>query len=89
MRRAVTTPRFEADYVALAKSGDGKALARVDALMEAALVSPYAGIGKPEPLRGDLAGLWSRRVDRKDRLIYSVEGDAVTFLQCRGHYDDR
>jgi hypothetical protein len=46
------------------------------------------GIGKPEPLVGDLAGFWSRRINEKDRLIYKVEGNDIYILACRFHYDD-
>ena len=47
-----------------------------------------SGIGKPEPLMGDLAGFWSRRINEKDRLIYRIEGDQLIVLSCRFHDDD-
>ena len=47
---------------------------------------PFDGLGKPEPLKGDLAGCWSRRIDEKHRLIYSVEKDIIHLLSCYGHY---
>ena len=46
------------------------------------------GIGKPEPLRGNLAGFWSRRINDKDRLIYSIDEENVYILSCRYHYSD-
>ena len=49
----------------------------------------YTGIGKPEPLSGNLAGFWSRRINDKDRLIYKIEGNNVYVLACRYHYEDR
>ena len=49
----------------------------------------YDGIGKPEPLRGDLSGWWSRRIDEKNRLVYKIiDDEAVEISQCKGHYDD-
>jgi toxin YoeB len=49
---------------------------------------PFGGTGKPEPLRGDLSGWWSKRIDQEHRLIYQVVGDALVIAQARGHYDD-
>ncbi|MBR5755754.1 MAG: Txe/YoeB family addiction module toxin, partial [Erysipelotrichaceae bacterium] len=46
-------------------------------------------IGKPEPLKGDLQGWWSRRIDEKNRLVYKVEGEDIIILSCRFHYSDR
>ena len=51
--------------------------------------TPFEGEGKPEALSGDLAGMWSRRINEKDRLVYRVEQEIVTILQCRGHYSDK
>jgi len=50
--------------------------------------NPFDGIGKPEPLKGNLTGYWSRRINDKHRLIYKVEDDIVYLLSCYGHYDD-
>ena len=50
------------------------------------LRSPYEGIGKPEALKGDLKGFWSRRIDGEHRLVYTVEGDSLLIAQCRHHY---
>lgn len=47
----------------------------------------FDGIGKPEPLRENLSGLWSRRIDETNRLVYSVEEDKIEIVQCRGHYE--
>ena len=62
-----------------------KALKILD-LIEAALKSPFEGIGKQEPLRFDLAGAWSRRIDQEHRLVYRVEKDELRVLACRYHY---
>ena len=49
----------------------------------------YNGIGKPEPLSGDLSGWWSRRIDEKNRIVYRIKDDHVEISQCKGHYDDK
>ena len=59
---------------------------RILELVEAALREPFAGIGKPEPLRYLLAGTWSRRVTEEHRLVYLVHGNRIDFLQARYHY---
>ena len=55
-------------------------------LVEAVLRDPWSGPGKPEPLRGQLSGKWSRRIDQEHRLVYRVEGNRVFFLAARYHY---
>jgi toxin YoeB len=61
-------------------------LERIERLVRAIQASPFAGIGKPEPLRGDLTGWWSRRIDREHRLVYRVERGVLFILQARRHY---
>ncbi|MEY4483540.1 MAG: Toxin RelK [Verrucomicrobiota bacterium] len=56
-------------------------------LIEETQRNPFEGIGKPEPLRNELSGWWSRRIDDEHRLVYRVEKDALIILQCRYHYD--
>ncbi len=63
-----------------------KALKIID-LIDATLRSPKEGIGKPEPLRFELAGCWSRRIDQEHRLVYSIEREALIILACRYHYN--
>ena len=48
--------------------------------------NPYGGIGKPEPLKNQLSGWWSKRIDGEHRLVYKVEADALIILQAKGHY---
>ncbi len=60
---------------------------RVLDLVEAAQRDPFSGIGKPEPLRFQFSGCWSRRISREHRLVYRVSGSAIDFLQARYHYD--
>lgn len=55
-------------------------------LIDAALRDPFTGIGKPEPLKHDLAGCWSRRIDLEHRLVYQIQDDALVVLSCRYHY---
>lgn len=66
--------------------GERKVLVRLNRLIDEALRAPGEGIGKPERLSGDLSGYWSRRIDQQHRLVYAVEGDAITVIQCRYHY---
>ena len=61
---------------------------RINALIESASRTPFEGIGKPEPLVGNLSGYWSRRIDESNRLVYAVDDIDVTVISCRFHYDD-
>ena len=65
---------------------DRKTLKRVNDLIREIVQSPFAGVGKPEPLRHALAGYWSRRIDDEHRLVYKSDGDAVIIAQARYHY---
>lgn len=67
---------------------DKKILKRINQLLQDIERNGYNGIGKPEPLRGDLSGFWSRRIDDEHRIVYHVTEDRVEIIQCRGHYDD-
>ena len=66
---------------------DKKTLRRINLLIKDAERNPYTGLGKPEPLRGDLSGFWSRRIDDKNRLVYRVSSDFLEIASCKGHYD--
>ena len=68
------------------QSQDKKTLKRVNALIIDAQRTPFDGIGKPEPLRGNLAGLWSRRIDSSNRLVYEVRNEELIILSARNHY---
>ncbi len=61
---------------------------RLMKLIEATQRHPFEGIGKPEPLKNQLSGWWSRRIDSEHRLVYRVEDDRLIIAQARGHYDD-
>ena len=60
---------------------------KIKSLLKSIKQTPFRGIGKPEPLKYDLAGKWSRKINRANRIIYSVEKDIITVYSLRGHYD--
>ena len=64
---------------------DKKTLKRINALIKDIQRSPYQGIGKPEPLRGNLSG---RRIDETNRIVYYEQGEVIYIISCLGHYDD-
>jgi toxin YoeB len=66
---------------------DKKTLKRINALLKDIDRDPYSGIGKPELLKGNLSGWWSRRIDDFNRIVYHVENGQLVILQCGGHYD--
>ena len=67
---------------------DRKTLRRVNMLLRDVERSGFVGVGKPEPLRGELSGFWSRRIDDTNRLVYRIRGDVLEILSCKGHYDE-
>jgi len=84
-RRLAWTDEAWADYLYWQQQ-DRKTLRRINKLIEAVKREPFAGIGKPEPLRENLEGFWSRRIDETNRLVYAVDDDLVTLISCRYHY---
>lgn len=81
------TPQPWEDYVYW-QNTDKRTVKRINELLRDALRTPFEGLGKPEPLRFDLAGCWSRRIDREHRIVYRLNEQAHTLvmLQCRYHY---
>jgi toxin YoeB len=73
------------DYVYW-QTQDRKTLKRINTLIADVLRTPFAGIGKPEALRENLSGLWSRRIDQTNRLVYAVDAEQITIISCRYHY---
>ena len=65
---------------------DKKILLRIKDLIKDAQRNPFTGLGKPEPLKGNLSGCWSRRINEEHRLVYMVKEDCIYILQCRFHY---
>ena len=66
---------------------DKKTLKRINQLLQDILRHTFEGIGKPEALKGDLSGMWSRRIDEVNRIVYSVKDEIVYVLSCKGHYN--
>lgn len=69
------------------QSHDKQILKRLNVLLRDAERTPFDGIGKPEPLRGDLSGFWSRRINDEHRLVYRVKDGMLEIISCMDHYD--
>jgi toxin YoeB len=69
------------------QSEDKKILKKINTLIKDIQRNPYEGLGKPEPLKYDLSGLWSRRIDRDHRIVYQVINNELFIYSCRYHYD--
>jgi len=68
---------------------DKRTLKRINELLKDIVRgNPHEGIGKPEALKHNLSGFWSRRIDEQNRLVYRIDGDDCQIVQCRGHYED-
>jgi len=67
---------------------DKKTLKRINDLIKDIDRQPFTGIGKPEPLKGDKQGYWSRRIDDSNRIVYKIENKKIIIVQCGGHYSD-
>ena len=84
--KIVFSPNSWEDYISW-QTEDKKILKKINLLIKEIQRTPYEGSGKPEPLKYDLAGLWSRRIDREHRLVYQVTGNELLIYSCRYHYD--
>lgn len=84
-RQLAWTDEAWADYVYW-QSQDRKTLKKVNQLIDAVKRDPFRGIGKPEGLKENLSGFWSRRIDEANRLVYAVTDQYVTIISCRYHY---
>jgi len=73
------------DYVYW-QTQDKKTLSRINKLILDTQRDPFSGIGKPEPLKENLSGFWSRRIDETNRLVYAVDKNQLTIISCRYHY---
>lgn len=76
------------DYVYW-QTQDKRTLKRINTLIKDIDRNGYEGIGKPEPLTGNWAGYWSRRIDEKNRLVYKIVDETIRIAQCRTHYEDK
>ena len=88
MKRIIFSKNAWEDYTSW-QNQDKKTLKKINSLIKDIQSSPYEGIGKPEPLKYDLAGLWSRRIDHEHRLVYSIEKEDLLIYSCRYHYDNK
>ncbi len=68
---------------------DKKTLKRIHALLKDIDRNGYSGIGKPEPLKEDLSGYWSRKIDEKNRIVYRIKNNTIEIIQCGSHYRDK
>ncbi|MGA9270281.1 MAG: Txe/YoeB family addiction module toxin [Lutimonas sp.] len=83
--RLVWSPTAWEDYVYWQKV-DRKIMMRINALIKSCLRTPFQGLGKPEALKGDLQGCWSRRITSEHRLVYKIQNDVLWIISCRYHY---
>jgi toxin YoeB len=67
---------------------DKKTLKRINTLLADIQRNNFEGIGKPEPLKNSMSGLWSRRIDEVNRLVYRINNEQIEIIQCKGHYDN-
>jgi toxin YoeB len=74
------------DYIYWQKV-DKKMVRKINDLIKSIKRTPFEGIGKPEPLKFDLAGFWSRRIDQEHRLVYQVTKNELMIISCRFHYE--
>lgn len=83
--RVIWTPTAWKDYLYW-QSSDRRKLKRINNLIKSILREPFAGLGNPEPLKHDLQGFWSRRIDKVHRLVYTVKNKELEIISCRYHY---
>lgn len=67
---------------------DKKTIKRINLLLKDVERGNFEGLGKPEPLKGEFSGFWSRRIDKVNRLVYRINGDLLEIISCKGHYND-
>ena len=84
-RNLAWTDAAWSDYLYWQKQ-DKKTLKRINKLLQATMRSAFEGVGKPEALKGNLSGFWSRRIDDTHRLVYAVNDEHITVLACKYHY---
>jgi len=82
----ILMPEAKADLDFWINSGNKPVLKKITQLLESVSTTPYEGIGKPEPLKYNLMGCWSRRIDQEHRIVYEVHSDKIIVLSLKGHY---
>ncbi len=80
--------RSQKDFQKHHKSGNKAVIKKIESILTELSEHPETGTGKPEQLKADLSGLWSRRLNKKDRVIYKIEEDTVYILSAMGHYEE-
>lgn len=69
------------------QSQDKKTVKKLNSLIKDMQRSPHDGVGKPEALKGNLSGYWSRRIDEVNRIVYCVQDETIVIISCKGHYE--
>lgn len=87
MNNIMSTERAWKEYCYW-QNQDRKTLKRINQLLIDIKRNEFAGIGKPEPLKNDLSGFWSRRIDEANRIVYRIVNEQIEIVQCKGHYND-
>lgn len=85
MRKITLEPSALA-HISIWIKDDIKMLSKIFQLIDNTVKTPFEGLGKPEPLKGNYAGYWSRRITQEHRMIYKVENDAIIVISLHGHY---
>ncbi|MCD6010609.1 MAG: Txe/YoeB family addiction module toxin [Flavipsychrobacter sp.] len=80
------TDKAKEDLEFWKKSGNSSIRSKITKLIESIAITPFEGIGKPEPLKYELTGAWSRRINKEHRIIYEVQSKKVIILSLKGHY---
>ena len=86
MNKITFTPKAWEEYCYW-QAEDKKTLKRINQLLQDIARNNFTGLGKPEPLKSNLSGYWSRRIDEVNRLVYKVKDDEIEIVQCKGHYE--
>ena len=86
MKKIIFEERAWADYL-FWQTQDKKTLKKINGLLKDITRSAFDGIGKPEPLKDNLAGYWSRRIDEKNRIVYTEKNNDIIIISCKGHYE--
>lgn len=80
------TNRALADLDFWKKAGNKSVQSKIEVLIQSIIISPFSGQGKPEPLKYELSGKWSRRINGEHRLVYEVRNNKIIILSLKGHY---
>lgn len=86
MRKVSFAPQAYKDFIDWSRY-NVELFQKINELIKESLREPFKGIGKPEPLKGNLKGCWSRRINQEHRLVYTVNNDELYILSCHGHYE--